>query len=89
MEKRATGGGGEELSEKGQLLEKLIEISDEVEHKVEGEVQKKRQALELEKVEAQNMRVIALERYGETRKRMMLGKEDSGSKKRRSGDVMD
>ena len=44
----------------------------------------------MEEVEVQNIRVTALERLGEMRKRMIQDKEDSGSKKRRrSGDVMD
>ena len=88
-EKRATGGGGDELDEKWQLLEELIELNEDVGRQVADEVEKRQAEKEL----AQDMRAVALERFSETRKRKEgkdEGDEDDGSKKRRkSREVMD
>ncbi len=86
-EERPTGEGGSKLTEQEQLLEDLIEI-EEARVNEEGE---KRQRIEKEKGQALEMRERAMERFGETKKRLGGGHEgEEGTKKRRrSSDMLE
>ena len=89
-EERATVEGGEELTESESLLEELIEIKDETERQMENENEAKNKRIDQERVQALEMRERAMERLGQTRKR--VGEASGNGKpaqKRRSGDMME
>ena len=90
-EERSTGEGGSELTEQEQLLEDLIEIEEATEQMGVNEEEEKRQRIEKEKGQALEMRERAMERFGETRKRLGGGHEgEEGTKKRRrSSDMLE
>lgn len=75
-EEKATGVGGEELTEKEVLLEELIAICEETEKRVEDENETRKQNVEKEKVQAVEMRKRAMERFGETKKRALECQEN-------------
>ncbi len=82
-EERSTGEGGSELTEQEQLLEDLIEIEEATEQMGVNEEEEKRQRIEKEKGQALEMRERAMERFGETKKRLGGGHEgEEGTKKR-------
>ena len=62
--KRASGGRGDELDERGQLLQELIEVDDDVGRQVAEEVRKKQE----EKEQAEDMGTVALKRCNEKRR---------------------
>ena len=88
-EERATGEGGEELTEKEALLEELMQIEEETEIQMGEEMVLRKQTAEMEK--GLEMRERAMECYGETRKRVLehLGKEKKPQKRRKSGEMFD
>ena len=90
-EERATGEGGEELTENESLLEELIEIEDETERQMENENEAKNKRIDQERVQALEMRERAMERLGQTRKRVgeASGNGKPAQKRRRSGDMME
>ena len=69
-EERSTGEGGSELREEEQLLEDLIETQDETEQMGVNEEEAKKQRIEKEKGQAVEMRARAMERFGQTKKRL-------------------
>ena len=87
-EERESGGGDSELSESEKLVEELIALSEEAEKRTEDQNEAKREAMANEKKQALEMRGRALERMGETRKRIE-GEEPeekkAATKRRRSG----
>lgn len=90
-EERTTGEGGSEPTEEEQLLEDLIEIEDETEQMSVNEEEAKKQRIEMEKGQALEMRERAMERLGQTRKRIGGGHEgeDQTKKRRRSGEMLE
>ena len=66
-EKKASGGGGDKLDERGQWLKEVIE--EDVRRQMADEIGKRQAEKEL----AQDMRAEALERFSETRKRKEEG----------------
>ena len=90
-EERATGEGGEELTENESLLEELIEIEDETERQMENENEANNKRIDQQRVQALEMREIAMERLGQTRKRVgeASGNDKPAQKRRRSGDMME
>ena len=87
-EKRSTGEGGQELTERKSLLEELIEISEETDTMMENEDAMNNQKREREKAQAMEMRERAMEKFGETRKRTASDKDgEQVKKRRRSGDM--
>ena len=88
-EERSTGEGGSELTEEEQLLEDLIEIEDETEQMGVNEEEAKKQRIEKEKGQAVEMRARAMERFGQTKKRLGGDHEgEDGTKKRRRSNEM-
>ena len=69
-EVRESGGGDDGMSEVEKLLEDLMEVSEESGRKCEDLSDAKKQAAENEKKLALEMRDRAMERFGETRKRL-------------------
>ena len=90
-EERATGEGGEEMTENESLLEELIEIEDETERQMENENEAKNKRIDQERVQALEMRERAMERLGQTRKRVgeASGNGKPAQKRRRSADMME
>ena len=90
-EERATGEGGEELTEKEALLEELMQIEEETEIQMGEEMVLRKETAEMEKAKGLEMRERAMECYGETRKRVLehLGKEKKPQKRRKSGEMFD
>ena len=90
-EERATGEGGEELTENESLLEDMIEIEDETERQMENENEAKNKRIDQERVQVLERREIAMERLGQTRKRVgeASGNGKPAQKRRRSGDMME
>ena len=87
-EKRSTGEGGQELTEREGLLEELIEISEETDTMMENEDAMNKQKREREKAQAMEMRERAMEKFGETRKRTANDKDgEQVKKRRRPGDM--
>jgi hypothetical protein len=89
-EERATGEGGDELTENEKLLEDLINIEDDTDRQMEIENAERNQRIENERGQALEMRERAMERLGQTKKRVE-GTSESGpaQKRRRSGDMME
>ena len=86
-EKRSASEGGQELAERGSLLEELIEISEETDM-IENEDAMNKQKREREKSQAMEMRERAMETFFETRNRTASDKDGEQVKKgRRSGDM--
>ena len=87
---RSTGEGGSELTEE-QLLEDLIDIEDETEQIGLNEEEARKQRIEKEKGQALEMRARAMERLGQTKKR--IGGDHEGEeqikKRRSSGDMLE
>ena len=77
---RATGEGGEELTEK-----------EETEIQMGEEIVLRKETAEMEKAKGLEMQERAMECYGETRKRLLdhLGKEKKLKKKRKSSEIFD
>ena len=90
-EERATGKGGEELTEKEALLEELMQIEEETEIQMGEEMVLRKETAEMEKAKGLEMRERAMECYGETRKRVLehYGKETKPQKRRKSGEMFD
>ena len=90
-EERATGEGGEELTEDESLLEELIDMEDETEKQMENENEAKNKRIDQERVQALEMRERAMERLGQTRKRVgeARGNGKPAQRRRRSGDMME
>ena len=90
-EERATGEGGEELTEDESLLEELIDMEDETEKQMENENEAKNKRIDQERVQALKMRERAMERLGQTRKRVgeASGNGKPAQRRRRSGDMME
>ena len=90
---RATGeGGGDELTEKEELLEELMQIEEETELHMEEENIARKEVVEMEKAKGSAMRERAMECFGESRKRLaeQLGKDKEAKKTRRtSGEVFE
>ena len=87
-EKRSTGEGRQELTERESLLEELIEISEETDMMMENEDAMNKQKREREKSQAMEMRERAMEKFGNTRKRTTSDKDgEQVKKRRRSGDM--
>ena len=87
-EERASGIGGEELTEVEALLEELISINEETEKRVEDEDGERKKTVEKEKKQAMEMRQRAMEKLAETKKRQ--GEAEEGkSKRRRSNETFD
>ena len=86
-EEGASGISVEEQTEQERLLEELVEIGEETERRVEEENDTRKTVAEKERGQAVEMRQIALERIGETRKRQ--GKENKERKRRRSGETFE
>ena len=70
MEERATGEGGEELTEKENLLKELMQIEEEIEIQMEEENVLRKETVEMEKAKGLEMRERAMECLDETRKRV-------------------
>ena len=90
-EERATGEGGEELTEKEAFLEELMQVEEETEIQMGEEIVVRKETAEMEKAKGLEMRERAMECYGETRKRVLdnLGKEKKLKKRRKSGEIFD
>ena len=90
-EERATGEGGEELTENESLLEELIEIEDETERQMENENEAKNKRIDQEKVQVLEMRERVIERLGQTKKWVEEASRNGkpAQKRRRSGDMME
>ena len=90
-EERSTGEGGSELTEEEQLLEDLVDIENETEQMGLNEEEARKQRIEKEKGQALEMRARAMERLGQTKKR--IGGDHEGEeqirKRRSSGDVLE
>lgn len=74
------------------LLEDLSEIEDETERVGANEKGAKREKIENEKCQALEMREKAMERFGQTRKRVRGGNvegEDQIRKRRRSSEMLE
>lgn len=79
QEQRESGGGGDkEPTEIEHILEDLIEISDVTDKRCEEESEKKKELNEQEKNKAIDMRDKAMERFGQTRKRIAAD-QDAGA----------
>lgn len=91
IEERATGEGGEELTEKENLLEELMQIEEETEIQMEEENVLRKETVEMEKAKGLEMRERAMECLGETRKRVLgqLGKEKEPKMRRKSGEMFE
>ncbi|CAB4039341.1 Hypothetical predicted protein, partial [Paramuricea clavata] len=87
---RATGEGGDELTEREELLEELMQIEEETDLHMEEENIARKEVIEMEKAKGTEMRERAMECFGESRKRLaeQLGKE-KGAKRRTSGEVFE
>ncbi|XP_028403404.1 UPF0746 protein DDB_G0281095-like [Dendronephthya gigantea] len=89
-EERATGEGGEEMTEYEKLMEELINIEDETDRQMETECAARSQRIENEREQALEMRERAMERLGETKKRVgMTSESGPPQRRRRSGDMME
>ena len=89
-EMRATGEGGDELTEKEELLEELMQFEEETELHVDEENAARNEMIMMEKTKGAEMRERAMECYGASRKRLaeQLGKEKETKKTRRkSGEL--
>lgn len=87
-EERCTGIAGAELTEVEELLEKLLEISEETEKRVEDVNESGRVGIEREKVQDIEMRQRDMERIEETRRRDEPEDECSLKKSRSSGEAI-
>ena len=87
-QKESGGGGDQEPTETEVILEELAEIAECTEKQFEEESEKKKELNEQDKVKATEMRDRAMERFGQTRKRVGQDAEADDSKsekvKRRS-----
>ncbi|CAB4004198.1 Hypothetical predicted protein [Paramuricea clavata] len=91
-EMRATGEGGDELTEREELLEELMQIEEETDLHMEEENIARKEVIEMEKAKGTEMRERAMECLGESRKRLaeQLGKEKEAKKTRKtSGEVFE
>ena len=89
-EMRASGEGGEELTEKEELLEELMQLEEETELDVDEENAAKKEMIIMEKAKGSEMRELVMECFGASRKRLaeQLGKEKEAKKSRRkSGEL--
>ena len=87
-EERATGEGGEELTEKEALSEELMEVDKETEIQMGEEMVLRKKTAKMEKEKGLDIREKAMECYDELRKRVLehLGKPQ---KRRKAGELFD
>ena len=91
-EVKGSGTAGDEPSEYEILIEDLIQLNDESDLKQESATEEKKNALEIEQQKAIEVRQQAMERIGETKKRLSNDENDtSGTKRSRRSrsDTMD
>ena len=83
-DKQLTGFGGDEPTEFEVLIEELILLNDDTEAKCEEDLQHKKTTAEADRNKALEIRASAMERYGETRKRVSEDDDEATPKRRRS-----
>lgn len=84
-EKKESGGGGSGPTEAENLLEDLIEVSDETEKAKE----QKSEEITKEKEKALEIRQTAMEKLGETKKRNSKDSPNPSKKRRAASDTLD
>ena len=92
QEVKGSGTAGDEPSEYEILIEDLIHLSDESDLKQESTAEEKKNTLQIEQQKAIEVRQQAMERIGETKKRLSNDENDtSGTKRSRrsSSDTME
>ena len=85
-EVKATGIGGEELTEYEMLLEDLIDLSTETDKKFGAEAESAKVSADAERKKGVDIRKLAMETMGESKKKVNEENEElTETKKRRSG----